>query len=81
MALLADQERRHVGSAFVTLDRAARDRFWNRVETMKAKKPLASIKKPDAQWIRPGLVGRVKFLKGEGGLRHASLKDFREDGT
>ncbi|RUW85394.1 hypothetical protein EOA29_04930, partial [Mesorhizobium sp. M1E.F.Ca.ET.063.01.1.1] len=24
------------------------------------------------------LVGRVKFLKGEEKLRHASLKDFRE---
>jgi hypothetical protein len=37
------------------------------------------IKKPNAQWIRPGLVGHVRFLKGEGGLRHATLTEVRED--
>ncbi|AZO50231.1 hypothetical protein EOA75_00835 [Mesorhizobium sp. M1A.F.Ca.IN.022.07.1.1] len=37
------------------------------------------IKKPNAQWIKPGLVGHISFLKGEGGLRHATLTDVRED--
>jgi hypothetical protein len=31
-----------------------------------------------AGWLKQGLVGRVKVLKGEEKLRHASLKDFRE---
>jgi hypothetical protein len=31
-----------------------------------------------AEWLKQGLVGRVKFLKGEEKLRGASLKDFRE---
>ncbi|TIW19133.1 MAG: ATP-dependent DNA ligase, partial [Mesorhizobium sp.] len=35
--------------------------------------------KQKAEWLKPGLVGRVKFLKGEEALRHASLKDFWED--
>ena len=38
--------------------------------------PFAAM--PDAQWVRPGLVGRVKFLKGAGVLRHASLNEFCE---
>jgi hypothetical protein len=29
--------------------------------------------------MKSGLVGRVRFLKGEGGLRHATLKDVREE--
>jgi hypothetical protein len=31
------------------------------------------------QWIKPGLVGHVRFRKGEGGLRHATLTAVRED--
>ncbi|TGQ69278.1 MAG: hypothetical protein E5V49_09465 [Mesorhizobium sp.] len=27
----------------------------------------------------PGLIGRVKHLRGEEDLRHASLQDFREE--
>lgn len=36
------------------------------------------LKRQKAEWLKPGLVGRVKFLKGEEKLRHAKLKDFRE---
>jgi hypothetical protein len=28
---------------------------------------------------KPGLVGHVRFLKGEGGSRHATLTEVRED--
>jgi hypothetical protein len=38
-----------------------------------------TIKKPNAQWIKPGLVGHVRFLKGEGGLSHATLTEVREE--
>ncbi|TIN59489.1 MAG: ATP-dependent DNA ligase, partial [Mesorhizobium sp.] len=31
-----------------------------------------------AEWLKPGLVGHVKFLKGEEMLRHAKLLDYRE---
>jgi hypothetical protein len=30
---------------------------------------------------QPGLVGHVRFLKGEGGLRHAALTEVREQIT
>ena len=31
--------------------------------------------KPGTQWLRPGLIARVRYLKGEQGLRHATLFD------
>jgi len=35
--------------------------------------------RPATQWVKPGIIGRVKHLRGEEDLRHASLQDFRED--
>lgn len=40
--------------------------------------PPEGLAKEKAEWLKPGLVGRVKFLKGEEKLRHPSLKDFWE---
>ena len=31
-----------------------------------------------AEWLRPGLVGRERYLRGEEDLRHATLMDFRD---
>ena len=31
------------------------------------------MKRPATQWVKPGLIGRVKHLRGEADLRHASL--------
>jgi hypothetical protein len=41
--------------------------------------PPKGLAKEKAEWLKPGLVGRVKFLKGEEKLRHASLQDFRRE--
>jgi hypothetical protein len=35
-------------------------------------------KRPATQWVKSGLIGRVKHLRGEEMLRHASLQNFRE---
>ena len=40
--------------------------------------PLAGLDSPAAEWLQPGLIGRVKHLKGEEKLRHASLQDIRQ---
>ena len=34
--------------------------------------------KPGTQWLKPGLVGRVRHLKGEQLLRHATLREIRD---
>ena len=72
-----DKERRYVGGAFITLNHQMRERLWARVQA-KAK-PLKGIQvKPGTQWLKPGLIGRVRHLKGERQLRHATLWEIRE---
>ena len=76
--MAAPGTRKYVGSAFVTLNREMRERLWKRVQE-KSGPPPKGVMRPATQWVKPGLVGRVKHLRGEETLRHASLKDFRED--
>lgn len=77
-ALLADRHTGHyVGSAFITLNRQMRERLWQRVQDRAGAAPKG-MKRPATQWVKPGLVARVKHLKGEENLRHASVQDFWE---
>ena len=42
-------------------------------------KPLKGvIVKPGTRRLKPGPVGRVRHLKGEQQLRHATLREIRE---
>ncbi|ESY13884.1 hypothetical protein X748_02670 [Mesorhizobium sp. LNJC386A00] len=70
----------YVGSAFINSRGAIRDRLWKRVQEHGGPAPKG-MKRPATQWVKPGLIGRVKHLRGEEDLRHASLQDFREDDT
>ena len=78
---LLARDGRHVGNAFVTLPAGVRERFWQRVEE-NAGLPPKAIRPKDAgkavQWLQPGMIGRVRFLKGEASLRHATLRAWRE---
>ncbi|RUX32601.1 hypothetical protein EOA13_00385 [Mesorhizobium sp. M7A.F.Ca.US.011.01.1.1] len=71
--VLSDQFR-YMGGAVVTF-KADKRRALSDNAGAPAPKGLAKEK---AEWLNPGLIGRVKFLKGEEKLRHASLKDFWE---
>ncbi|WP_246506373.1 ATP-dependent DNA ligase [Mesorhizobium silamurunense] len=78
-ALMAERGTgRYVGSAFITLNREMRERLWQRVQEHPGTAPKG-MKRPATQWVKPGLIGRVKHLRGEDDLRHASLQDFREE--
>ncbi|MDG4875191.1 hypothetical protein P9273_08785 [Mesorhizobium sp. WSM4935] len=66
------------GAAFVTLNREVRHRLWKRVQEHKGPAPKG-VKRPSTHWVKPGLICRVKHLRGEETLRHASLQDFREE--
>jgi hypothetical protein len=35
--------------------------------------------KTGVEWVKSGLVGRVRYMRGEETLRHATLSDFREE--
>jgi ATP-dependent DNA ligase len=83
-----DKERRYVGGAFITLNEKMRERLWQRVQK-KAPAPKGIKAKPGTEWLKPGLVGKVRQawqhnarehhgranLKGEQQLRHATLRD------
>lgn len=57
---------------------AAKAIFHLRVQEHAEPAPKG-MKRPATQWVHPGLIGRVKHLRGEEDLRHASLQDFREE--
>lgn len=78
-ALMAEPgTRKYVGSAFVTLNKAMRERLWKRVQEKPGPAPKEMAKRPATQWTSPGLVATVKHLRGEEKLRHARLMDVRE---
>ncbi|MER9092524.1 hypothetical protein NKI34_15680 [Mesorhizobium sp. M0700] len=68
---------KYVGSAFITLNRDMRDRLWKRVQEHAGPAPKGE-KRPATLWVKPGIKARVKHLRGEDKLRHASLQDFGE---
>lgn len=78
MVLMADKGH-YMGGAFVTFKADKRRALWDRVQGRVGAPPPKGLAREKAEWLKPGLVGRVKFLRGEEKLRHASLKDFRED--
>lgn len=78
MVLMADKGR-YVGGAFVTLPRGIRERLWARVQAKSGGPVPTGQKAAKAEWVKPGLRGKVKFLKGEETLRHASLQEWSED--
>lgn len=78
MVLMADKGR-YMGGAFVTFKADKRQALWDRVQGKIGAPPPKGLKKEKAEWLKPGLSGRVRFLKGEETLRHAMLRDFWED--
>ncbi|TPK81054.1 ATP-dependent DNA ligase [Mesorhizobium sp. B2-4-13] len=78
-ALMADRKTgQYVGSAFINSSRAIRERLWKRVQEHAGPAP-EGLTRPATQWVKPGIIGRVKHLRGEEDLRHASFQDFREE--
>ncbi|WP_318011241.1 MULTISPECIES: hypothetical protein [unclassified Mesorhizobium] len=78
MVLMADKGH-YRGGAFVTFKADKRQVLWDRVQGKVGGLVPKGHKKDKAEWLKPGLVGRAKFLKGEESLRHAKLLDYRED--
>jgi DNA ligase D-like protein (predicted ligase) len=68
-----DKERRYVGGAFIQLNQEMREQLWKRVKA--GARPVNGVDaKPGTEWLKPGLLGRVRHLKGEEMLRHATLE-------
>jgi bifunctional non-homologous end joining protein LigD len=64
------------GDAFITLKAADRKDFRAYAEAHTVDTPVLPLKRRGT-WLKPGLVAKVKHLRGDGMLRHASLKSLR----
>lgn len=74
MALVVDQDRNYLGGAFIT-NRRIKERLLSRVRAKAGPLPKGIGKRPDAQWLRPGVMAKVRHLRGEEELRHASVQE------
>jgi bifunctional non-homologous end joining protein LigD len=75
---LMEQNGKYAGSAFITLPTEVRERLWKRVQKAKAAPVAVPKTMTNVEWVTPGIKARVKHLRGDAKLRHASLQDFRE---
>lgn len=77
VALLAREEEGklvYAGGAMVTLRQPERDRFWKAVERLSLPTPPLKIgPRKGARWVRPNICVRVRTLRGEEKLRHATI--------
>jgi hypothetical protein len=75
LALLGNAEdRTYLGSAAVVVNQLNRDLFWQTVAMLTDKGKKRADK--NMRWLKPGLVGRVRYLWGSSGLRHATVMSF-----
>jgi DNA ligase D-like protein (predicted ligase) len=81
-ALLArtdDQGLIYAGPAFIVLAGSEREDFRTRLECIKVERcPIPKLRIPDARWINPRLVVRVRHLAGTKYLRHATVRGFAD---
>lgn len=79
VALLKTRDHgKYVGAAFINLKRDKREEFRKHIQALVSDQPRLQGKKlGNAIWLKPGLVANVKHLRGEDGLRHASVLDIR----
>ena len=66
---------KYAGAAIISLNRKLRERLWERVAAKEGPAPRAMAKKrPAAQWVKPGLVASVRYIKGEETLRQCQRR-------
>jgi DNA ligase D-like protein (predicted ligase) len=78
MALVVDGQNNYLGGAFIT-NRHIKERLLARVRTKAGPLPKGMEKRPTVQWLQPCVVARIRHLKGEEDLRHASVKEIASE--
>lgn len=78
MALMVDRQNNYMGGAFIT-NRKIKERLLARVRSKAGPMPKGMKVKPDAQWLQPGVMARIRHLRGEEELRHASVNEIISD--
>ncbi|UVK47729.1 DNA ligase [Mesorhizobium sp. AR07] len=83
VALMA-RNGRYAGKAVISATNAIKARLWAKVQQAKGEPPEGlpkAVLNPGVEWVKPGIKARVKHLRGEAKLRHASLQDFVDEGA
>ena len=84
IALLAslDREPAYVGDAVVALEPHERAAFWARIEKLGTPRArlAGTLARRKASWVKEGLVARVRHLRGEDKLRHATIEAVGSEG-
>ncbi|WP_244661673.1 RNA ligase family protein [Mesorhizobium huakuii] len=73
---------KYVGKAVIATSRAIKERLWQRIERDRAEQPAGvptAVADPSVEWVGPGMTARVRYLRGESKLRHASVQDLHEE--
>ncbi|MER9652494.1 DNA ligase [Mesorhizobium sp. M0152] len=75
------KEGKYVGKAVIATSRAIKESLWRRIERDRAAPPAGvptAVADDDVEWVKPGITARVRHLRGEPKLRHASVQSIRE---
>jgi hypothetical protein len=70
---MGDDGLTYAGSAFVALSAKQKERFWRVVEQTTIENSAVRMGRMPATWVAPALRVEVRYLRGEGMLRHATL--------
>jgi DNA ligase D-like protein (predicted ligase) len=76
LALLARADAQglaYAGSAFIALSGIERNELSARLHKVP-RSPIPKLRFPDAQWVKPGLMARVRHLAGAKYLRHGTVR-------
>lgn len=67
----------YAGGAMLTLTAKERERFWGVMEGLRRPGPALRIdKRKAAEWVEPVLRAKVRHLRGEEKLRHATVMEL-----
>ncbi|CDX26603.1 ATP dependent DNA ligase [Mesorhizobium plurifarium] len=80
VALVA-REGKYAGSAILAANQSIREPILRSLEASRAKQPagVPSAVVDGVQWVKPGFTARVRHLRGELKLRHATVESIRAD--
>jgi bifunctional non-homologous end joining protein LigD len=67
-----------IGFSVLVIDMSRANNLHNDLQKEHAGTAPKGMKRPATQGVKPGITARVKYLRGEAKLRHASLQDFQE---
>ncbi|BCH12098.1 hypothetical protein MesoLj131c_63560 [Mesorhizobium sp. 131-3-5] len=76
---LMARDGKYAGPATIALTKQMRERLMARVR--KGRRPEGipeAVTGPKVEWLKPGFRARVRYLRGENKLRHASVQDVQE---